>query len=73
MRSRPRVLLARFLVRIGRFIQSLALMIMRPDDLIEFGCRTYSEPRSIDSWAEEKLVDPGLLDNEKALVDSLPI
>jgi len=65
--------LARFLVRSGRFIQSLALMIMRPDDLIEFGRRTYSDPGDVDSWAAEKLVDSGLLDEERALVDSLPL
>jgi len=73
MSYRPRVFIAQTLVRIGQFIRSLALMVMRPDDLIEFGRQSYSEPRSVDSWAAETLVDPGLLDNEKALVDSLPI
>ena len=73
MSFRPRVLASRAMVRVGRFVQYLALMIIRPDDLIEFGRRTYSEPRDVDSWAAEKLVDPGLLDDEKALVDSLPL
>jgi len=73
MSYRPRVFIAQTLVRIGQFIRSLALMVMRPDDLIEFGRQSYSEPRDVDSWAAEKLVDSGLLDDEKALMDSLPI
>lgn len=38
---RPRVALGHFLVRLGRFIQSLSIMVMRPDDLVELGRQTY--------------------------------
>ena len=73
MSYRPRVFIAQTLVRVGQFVRSLALMVMRPDDLVEFGRRGYSEPRSVESWASERLVDPGLSDNEKELVESLPL
>ena len=37
----PRVILAHWLIRLGKFISSLAVAVMRPDDLVEFG----PEPR----------------------------
>ena len=36
---RPRITFARFLIRLGKLIESLAVMVMRPDDLIEFSRR----------------------------------
>jgi SAM-dependent methyltransferase len=73
MKVRPRIWIARSLVTAGRFVQSLALMVMRPDDLIEFGRRTYSETEGVDGWTAERLVDSGLMDGERELVDSLPL
>jgi len=32
---RHRIALGRFLIRLGNFIQSLAVMVMKPDDLLE--------------------------------------
>jgi len=65
-------LAARALVRAGQFVKSLALPVMRPGDLVEFGRRTYAGARSVESWAEDRLVDAGLTENERALVDLLP-
>jgi SAM-dependent methyltransferase len=72
MSFRPRVLAARSLVRLGQFVKSLALPVMRPDDLVEFGRRTYAGAGSVESWAEDRLVDAGLTENERELVDLLP-
>lgn len=69
---RARVRLGTFLVRLGRFIQSLAVMVMKPDDLIEFTRRTYSTPEDIEGWSEQKLVDLGLNQNEKEILEKLP-
>ncbi len=64
---------AEFLVRAGRFIRSLSVMVMRPSDLIEFNRRAYSKPQSVEGWAEDKLVDAGLWPEEKALLDRIPV
>ena len=47
---RPRLHLGRFLIRLGRFIQSLAVMVMRPDDLMAFGQLTYARAKSMEEW-----------------------
>lgn len=67
-----RVAVGRFLIRVGRFVQSLSLMIMRPRDLIEFNRRTYSGPQSVRGWAEDGLVDSGLSPEEKSLLERVP-
>jgi hypothetical protein len=45
------------LLRLGRFIQSLALMVMKPDDLVEFGRQTYRQ--DVRHWGSDDLVAPG--------------
>ena len=69
---RTRVAAGRSLIRIGRFIQSLAVMVMRPRDLLEFNRAAYSKPSSVEGWAEDKLVDAGLSADEKSLLAKLP-
>jgi len=77
---RWRVVLGRFLVyhlglfvrRLGRLIQSLAVVVMRPDDLLEFNRRLYTETRTIDYWAHD-LVDSGLSVEELALLSRTPV
>ncbi len=70
---RPRVALGRFLIRAGRFVQSLALMVMRPDDLVEFTRRSYARAESVSDWADDDLVGAGLSDEEKALLEKMPL
>lgn len=70
---RSRVVLGRFLVRFGRFIKSLALMVMRPDDLVEFSRQTYFRHNNINSWSGEDLVNSGLSPDEAALLDKVPL
>lgn len=67
-----RIALGRFLIRSGRFVQSLAVMVMRPRDLVEYGRRTYSRPESIEGWGVNKILAMGLSDDEKALLEKLP-
>ena len=64
---RIRVILGRMLVRLGRFIQSLALMVMRPDDLVEYSRRSYATPGSISAWSDPDLIDSGLNSDEMTL------
>jgi SAM-dependent methyltransferase len=69
---RPRIALARFLIRLGKFIESLAIMVMWPDDLVEFGRQMYTRPHSVASWGRPDLVDRGLSPDETALLEHLP-
>jgi len=70
---RPRVATGKFLVRIGRFIQSLAVVVMKPRDLIEFTRQTYSRPEDVRSWSRKDLVDLGLNPDEEDLLKRLPV
>jgi SAM-dependent methyltransferase len=67
-----RVSLGRGLLRVGAFVQSLAVVVMRPDDLIEFSRQTYARPHNVEAWAEDALVDAGLSDDEQALLAEVP-
>jgi SAM-dependent methyltransferase len=67
-----RIILARRLISLGRLVQSLAVMIMSPDDLVEFSRQTYARPNNVASWASEQLIREGLNPEETALVEQLP-
>ena len=67
-----RVSLGRGLLRLGTFVQSLALMVMRPDDLVEFSRQTYARPHNVEAWAEDEVVDSGLSPDELDLLASVP-
>jgi SAM-dependent methyltransferase len=69
---RPRVAIGNFLVRLGGFIQSLAVMVMRPDDLMGFSRQTYTKPESVDFWSSSCFVDTGLNPEEVALLGIVP-
>lgn len=64
--------LGRFLVQIGGFIQSLAIMVMRPYDLVEFSRQTYTKPNVLKSWGEESRISQDLDPNENVLLEKLP-
>jgi SAM-dependent methyltransferase len=67
-----RVELGRFFIRLGRFIESLAVVVMRPADLVDFNRLGYGEAL-LSYWAEESLVDQGLSPGERDLITRLPI
>jgi len=70
---RPRVALGKFLVRTGHFIQSLAVVVMKPRDLIEFTRLTYAHPQDIQGWADRDLVDSGLTPAEESILKRIPL
>ena len=70
---KSRVTIARFLIRFGRFIQSLAIMVMRTDDLIEFSRQTYAIPEAVKIWGRDDLVDAGLTPDEIDMLDRVPL
>lgn len=69
---RIRLAAGRFLVRLGRFVQSLSLAVMKPRDLVDFTRSAYSTPDSIAGWAEDGLVDAGLSADEAVLLEKVP-
>lgn len=71
-RIRPRVTIARLLIQSGRLIESLAIMVMRPDDLVELGRRTYKSPTCIRGFSVDSMESPVLTENERAMLLSLP-
>jgi SAM-dependent methyltransferase len=58
---------------LGRFIKSLAVMVMRPDDLVEFSRQYYAKPKELGHWSSEEVVSPGLNPLETALLERVPI
>jgi SAM-dependent methyltransferase len=65
--------LARFLIRLGKFVRSLAVVAMNPDELIEFSRRAYAGEQSLRYWTGDEMIARGLLPHEKALLDRVPI
>jgi len=67
-----RIKLARYLLRLGSFIQSLPVLVMKPDDLVEFSRQSYANPQDVEGWAEDSLVDSGLHADELDLLSDIP-
>ncbi|MBW1848234.1 MAG: class I SAM-dependent methyltransferase [Deltaproteobacteria bacterium] len=70
---RPRIIFGRFLLRLGKFIQSLSVMVMRPDDLIEHMRNSYAEPKNVEVWSKNSLVDSGLHEDETIVLKKIPL
>ena len=67
-----RIKLARLLLRLSAFLQSLPVMMMNSDDLVEFSRQSYAKPQDVEAWAEDDLVDSGLEPDELDLLGDLP-
>jgi len=70
---RPRIIFGQLLIRLGRFIQSLALMVMRPNDLVEFSRRTYARRSMVEDYCREDLMYSGLHPDEQELLGRLDL
>lgn len=68
-----RIKFARFLWRVGEFIQSLQVVVMKPDDLVEVSRQSYAKTDNVDSWSEDSLVNTGLSADEMTLLESVPV
>lgn len=68
-----RLRLADLLLRLGEFIQSSAVVVMKPDDLVQFSRRSYANPQSVEAWVTDDLVDAGLTADELDLLADVPI
>ena len=70
---RPRIAAGRFLIRLGRFIHSLAPAVMRPGDLIEFSRRCYAAPDQVESFCGDQTAGRGLSERENDLLAGIPL
>lgn len=68
---RPRIAIGRLFFRLGRFIHSLAIMSMKPDDLVDFSRQTYC--RDVNHWVSEDMVGQGLNPLETDLLEKVPV
>lgn len=59
-------------MRVGRFIQSAAIMVMRENDLVEFGRQMYARSNSIAGWSDADLLAQGLTEAESAILEKIP-
>lgn len=66
-----RIFIGRFLVRLGGFIKSLAVVVMRPEDLIEFSLLSYARRKPIGTFSSDAFIESGLYPPEEKLVDNL--
>lgn len=68
-----RLKLARDIVRLGHFIASLALMVLRRDDLMEYTRQNYLTDKQVSAYSQEDFVDAGLNREETLLLEKLPL
>lgn len=66
-----RIHIGRFFLRLGSFLQTLPVVIMKPVDLVEFSRQSYDKPGDVEGWSEDILVDSGLNDQERELINSV--
>jgi len=65
--------LGRQFIRLGRLLQSMAIMVMKPDDLVHFSRDTYRSTASLHEWGSAAIVDSGLNVNEQSLLGDLGV
>ena len=71
--GRLRIKLARFMIWMGDRIQSFALVVMCPGDLVEFSRQLYARPIQMAGWSEAGLLDGGLGSDELRLLEKSPV
>lgn len=65
--------IAKSIIRIGQFVQSLAVVVMRPKDLVEYGREFYASTDIIKGWSQSEKLAQGLHPEEKELLKRVPI
>lgn len=68
-----RISLAKLLLKLGAFIKSLPVVIMKPDDLIAFSRNTYAKPVFVERFSEDSLLQTGLSQTELKAIEAIPI
>lgn len=61
------------ILRLSRLAQSMAVMVMKPDDLVKFSQESYSKGKSVSHFSSEELVDSGLNPYEADIFKMIPL
>ncbi len=69
---RFRITASKIFLKFGEFIKSIAVAVMKPEDLIEFGKTTYKKHLSISAFSDPKLLSDGLGINELKILENIP-
>lgn len=65
--------LGRLFLRAGNFLRAMAIMVMKPNDLIHFTRAMYQQPDAIAEWGNWSTVSSGLKTDEQQLYERLPL
>ena len=68
-----RLSFGRFLIKLGKFVESLAISFMRSDDLMEFNQSANSTTKALFMFADPDWVNSGLRVEEKELLKQVPV
>jgi len=68
-----RIEISRGLFRLAGRIRAVPVLIMTPQDLIDFTRGSYSRPNSVAGWGSPEFVDRGLDTEELNLLDRMPV
>ncbi len=67
-----RIKLGRSLIGLGKFIEAMPVLVLKPRDLVRFSREHYARPRVVASWMTEETLQAGLYDQERQILESLP-
>ncbi len=71
--TKSRIALGKFFIRLGKFIEFLAVVVMKPEDLVEFSKQSYVTADALAGWNQPTIVDRGLDVGERELFERIPL
>ena len=69
---RIRIFLVKFFLRLSRFLSDMPVLILNPNQIIEYQRMNYRKKKIIQSWTNKIVLDLGLSDEEKKGIDAIP-
>ncbi|MHB9033803.1 MAG: class I SAM-dependent methyltransferase [Anaerolineae bacterium] len=65
--------LARGMIRLGAALQTMAVMVLPSDALVEFSRQQYAKASDVAGWSSPGVLKDGLYPQEKMLIEKLPV
>ena len=69
---RVRILLVKFFLRLSRFLSDIPVLILNPNQIIEYQKINYRKKNIVQSWCAPKVLELGLSDEEKKGINDIP-
>ncbi len=70
---RIRILLIRFFHRLSRLLADIPVLILNPNQIIEYQRINYQKKNIVQSWCAPKVLELGLSDEEKKGIEDIPL